>query len=222
MGMAQINGRGVLGYVYQNGAKLDDGAAQGRGVADVFDSAGHLTRRFIFLEKISTHRRKSSSFFTCPSAERNYAHFHAPAKNRTKWRTRHVKSHPGFERHREAKSISRMLVASVVIAVATSAWGCSSRVESFDDRDSSLYAPFRYLPGNISDTLASVAYVDMGDDSAVARSGYTDPRWEPAELRSEGAGEAFFPATNNRVLEIPQALNWDNTAAAIPIRREGD
>jgi len=84
-----------------------------------------------------------------------------------------VKSHPSFERHREAKSISRMLAASAMIAVATSAWGCSSRVDSFDsfdDWDSSPYASFRYSPGNISDTSASVAYVDFGDDSAVARS----------------------------------------------------
>ena len=138
-----------------------------------------------------------------------------------------MKSHPSFESHRDAKSISRMLVASAMIAVATSAWGCSSRVdssrvESFDDWDSSLYASFRYLPGNISDTSAPIAYVDLGDDSAVARSGYTDPRWERAELRSEGAGEAFSPATNNRVLEIPQALNWVNTAAAIQVPGDGD
>src|SRR5208337_3432994 len=142
-----------------------------------------------------------------------------------KWRTRHVKSHPSFERHREANSISGTLVLSAVIAVATSAWGCSSRVESFDDFDhwdSSPYASFRYSPGNISDTSAPIAYVDLGDDSAVARSGYTDPRWERAELRSEGAGEAFSSATNNRVLEIPQALNWVNTAAAIQVPGVGD
>ncbi|MFZ2061932.1 MAG: hypothetical protein WAU82_13030 [Candidatus Binatus sp.] len=137
-----------------------------------------------------------------------------------------MKSYPGFERHREAKSISRMLVASVVIAVATSAWGCSSRVDSsrvetFDDWDSSLYASFRYLYGNISDTSASVSYVDLADDSAVARSGYTDPSWEPAGPRSEG-GEVSFPATNNRVLELPQALSWANTAAAIPMPGAGD
>jgi hypothetical protein len=134
-----------------------------------------------------------------------------------------VKSHPSFERHREAKFISRMLVASAMIAVATSAWGCSSRVESFDDWvDSSPYASFRYSRGNISDTSASVTHVDLGDDPEVVRSGYTDPGWERAELRSERAGEAFFPATNNRVLEIPQTLDWDNTAAAIPNPRDGD
>jgi hypothetical protein len=110
-----------------------------------------------------------------------------------------VKSHPSFERHREAESISRMLVASA-IAVATSAWGCSSRVQSrvepFDNWDSSPYLSFRYLPGNISDTSASVAYVYFGDDSAVVRSGYTDPRWERAEPGEEPAREKFFrPST---------------------------
>src|SRR5271167_21639 len=116
---------------------------------------------------------------------------------RIKWRTRHVKSHPSFERHREAKSISGMLLASAMIVVATSAWGCSfcvasSRVESFDDWDSNPYASFRYSPGNISDTSASVAYVYLGDDSAVARSGYTDPRWGPAEPGWGRTSEPFF------------------------------
>jgi hypothetical protein len=138
-----------------------------------------------------------------------------------------VKSHPGFEKH-QGNSISRMLAASAIIAVATSVWGCSPRidsscVESFDDWDSSRYAPFRYSAGNISNASASVAYLYLGDDSAVARSGYTDPRWERAELRSERAGDALFPdtpATNDRVLEIPPILNGDNdnTAAAISSR----
>jgi hypothetical protein len=126
-----------------------------------------------------------------------------------------VKSHPGFERNREVKSISRIWVASAIIAVATSAWGCSSRIESVDDwlvADSSPRALFLYSPANNSDTSASVAYVSLKDDPAVVRSGYTDPAWELA-------GEAFFPATDNRVLEIPQVLDRDNTAAtftAIP------
>jgi hypothetical protein len=116
-----------------------------------------------------------------------------------------------------------MLIASAMVAVATSAWGCSSRVESFDDwLDSSPYASFRYSPTNISETSASVAYVYFGDDPAVVRSGDRDPGWEPAELRWERAGEAFFPAINNRVLEIPQMLDWDNTAAAILISGDGD
>jgi hypothetical protein len=138
-----------------------------------------------------------------------------------------VNSHPGFERHREAKSISRMLVASAMIAVATSAWGCSSlvdssRAESVDDWNPNPYALYRYSPANISDTSDSVAYGDLEDDSAVARSGYTDPSWERAETRSEDGGEAFFPASNNRVLELPQALSWANTAAAIPMPGAGD
>lgn len=136
-----------------------------------------------------------------------------------------VKSHPGFARNREAKPISRIWVASAIIAVATSAWGCSSRVGSFDDwpvADSSPYALFRYSPANISVTSASVAYVYLGKDPAVVRSGYTDPGWEPAELRWERAGEAFSPATDNRVLEIPPMLDWDNTAAAILIPGDGD
>ena len=138
-----------------------------------------------------------------------------------------MKSHPVFERYREAKFISRMLVASVMIAVATSAWGCSSvvdssRAESVDDWNPNPYALFRYSPGNISDTSDSVTYGDLEDDSAVARSGYTDPDWERAETRSEGAGEASSPATDNRVLEIPQALSWVDTAAAIPMPGAGD
>ncbi len=44
-----------------------------------------------------------------------------------------VKSHTSFARNRQAKPVSRMWVATAIIAVATSAWGCSSRVESFDD-----------------------------------------------------------------------------------------
>jgi hypothetical protein len=137
-----------------------------------------------------------------------------------------VKIHPGFERHR-GKSISRMLAASAMIAVATSVWGCSSRVESFDDWDSSRHASFRYSPGNISNASASAAYVYLEDDSGVARSGYTDPRWERAEFRSERAADALFldtPATNDRVLEIPPMLNGDNdnTAAAIWNRGDGD
>ena len=133
-----------------------------------------------------------------------------------------VKSHTSFARNRQAKPVSRMWVATAIIAVATSAWGCSSRVESFDDwLDSSPYALFRYSPANIPVTSASVAYVYLGNDPAVARSGYTDPAWERAGLQWERAGE-IFPATNNRVLEIPPMLDWDNTAAAILIPGDGD
>ena len=55
---------------------------------------------------------------------------------------------------------------------------------------------FQYSPADISVTPASVAYVYLGNDSAIARSGYTYPAWERA-------GEAFSPVTDNRVLEIP-------------------
>ena len=48
LGTAKINGRSIGVYVFQNGAKLGDEAGQGQGFADVFDSAGHLLRRFIF------------------------------------------------------------------------------------------------------------------------------------------------------------------------------
>ena len=138
-----------------------------------------------------------------------------------------VKSHTSFARNREAKPVSRMWVASAIIAVATSASGCSSRAGSFDGwLDSSPYALFRYSPADISITPASVAYVYLGNDSAVARSGYTDPAWERADLHWERAGweraGEIFPATNNRVLEIPPMLDWDNTAAAILIPGDGD
>ena len=131
---------------------------------------------------------------------------------------RDVKSHPDFERQREAKSISRMFVAIVMIAVATSAWGCSSRVDPSGDWDSSTYASFRYLPGNISDTSPPF-YLS---DPAVARSGYTDPSWERAELLPQRSGEPLVPATNDRVLEIPQMLVRDSTAAATPISGDGN
>ena len=141
-----------------------------------------------------------------------------------------MKSHPGFERRREAKSISHMLVASAMISVAISAWGCSSLAdsshgESVDDWNPNPYASFRYSLANISDTsdsVDSVAYGDLEDDSAGARSGYTDPSWEVSETRSESAVEAFLPVTDNRVLEIPQALSWEDTAAAVPIPGAGD
>ena len=132
-----------------------------------------------------------------------------------------VKSHTSFARNREAKPVSRMWVASAIIAVVTSAWGCSSRAGSLDGwLDSSPYALFRYSRADISVTPASVAYVYLGNDSAVTRSGYTDPSWARADLHWERGG-AIFPATDNRVLEIPPMLDWDNTAAAIPIPGDG-
>ena len=126
-----------------------------------------------------------------------------------------------------AKAISRMLVASVVIALATSAWACSSFVdsssaESVDDWNPNPYALYRYSPANISDTSDSVVYGDLEDNSAVARSGYTDPDWERAEILPERSGEPSVPAATDRVLEIPQALSWVNTAAATRIPGAGD
>ena len=78
LGMAQINGRRVSGYVYQNGAKLDDAAGQGHGVADVFDGAGHLTRRFTFRENLNSPPLFIEFFYKPESAERNCAHFSRP------------------------------------------------------------------------------------------------------------------------------------------------
>jgi hypothetical protein len=112
------------------------------------------------------------------------------------------------------KSISRIWVASVVIVAAASGWGCSYRAGSADDSwaaDSSSYALFISSPANISDTSPSVAYGSLEGDPAVVRSGYTDPRWGRAD-------EAVFSAVDNidnRVLEIPRALDWHNTSAAM-------
>ena len=52
LGIAKINGKRVAVYAFQNGAKLGDVAGRGQGFADVFDSAGHLIRRFIFRENL--------------------------------------------------------------------------------------------------------------------------------------------------------------------------
>ena len=50
VGIARVNGKRIAIYAFQNGAKPGDVAGQGRGSADVFDSAGNLRRRFIFRE----------------------------------------------------------------------------------------------------------------------------------------------------------------------------
>jgi hypothetical protein len=57
LGIAKINGRPVAVYTFQNGARLDDLAGEGRGVADVFDGAGHLIRRFSFRENLNSPPR---------------------------------------------------------------------------------------------------------------------------------------------------------------------
>ena len=54
LGIAKINGSLVAVYSFENGAKPDDIAGPGRGFADVFDSAGHLIRRFAFRENLNS------------------------------------------------------------------------------------------------------------------------------------------------------------------------
>ena len=54
LGIAKINGINFAVYAFQNGAKLDDLAGQGRGFAEVFDGAGHLLRRFAFKENLNS------------------------------------------------------------------------------------------------------------------------------------------------------------------------
>ena len=54
LGVARINGSRVAVYAFENGAKPDDVAGPGRGFADVFDSAGHLIRRFSFRENLNS------------------------------------------------------------------------------------------------------------------------------------------------------------------------
>ncbi len=54
LGIAKINGNPIAVYAFQNGAKLDDIAGEGQGFADVFDSAGHLLRRFTFRENLNS------------------------------------------------------------------------------------------------------------------------------------------------------------------------
>jgi hypothetical protein len=54
LGIAKINGRRIGVYAVDNGAKLGDPAGWGRGYADVFDSAGHLIRRFLFRENLNS------------------------------------------------------------------------------------------------------------------------------------------------------------------------
>lgn len=57
LGIAKINGKRVAVYAFQNGAKLGDSAGRGRGSADVFDSAGHLIRRFVYRENLNSPPR---------------------------------------------------------------------------------------------------------------------------------------------------------------------
>jgi hypothetical protein len=54
LGIAKINERKFAVYAFQNGANLNDAAGSGQGFADVFDSAGHLIRRFVFKENLNS------------------------------------------------------------------------------------------------------------------------------------------------------------------------
>ncbi len=54
LGIANINGRRIAVYVFQNGARVDDVAGRGQGFADVFDRAGHLIQRFTFRENLNS------------------------------------------------------------------------------------------------------------------------------------------------------------------------
>jgi hypothetical protein len=57
LGIAKVNGQRIAVYAFRNGAKFDDEAGQGHGSAEVFDSTGHLLRRFIFRENLNSPPR---------------------------------------------------------------------------------------------------------------------------------------------------------------------
>ena len=69
LGIAQINGTSIGVYAFQNGAKPGDVAGRGQGFADVFDSAGHLKRRFVFRENLNSPPQIMNSF-TCVRVQR--------------------------------------------------------------------------------------------------------------------------------------------------------
>ena len=54
LGIAKINGRRFAVNSFQNGAKRDAAAGQGQGFADIYDSGGHLIRRFAFRENLNS------------------------------------------------------------------------------------------------------------------------------------------------------------------------
>ena len=54
LGIAKINGRRFAVNSFQNGAKRNDAAGQGQGFADIYDTDGHLIRRFAFRENLSS------------------------------------------------------------------------------------------------------------------------------------------------------------------------
>ena len=54
IGVAKIDGIRLAIYALRNGARLDDAAGEGQGSADVYDSAGHLIRRYSFRENLNS------------------------------------------------------------------------------------------------------------------------------------------------------------------------
>ena len=66
LGIAKINERKFAVYGFQNGARLDDTAGSGQGFADVFDSAGHLVRRFVFKENLNSPPQITEYVFVAP------------------------------------------------------------------------------------------------------------------------------------------------------------
>lgn len=68
LGITKINGKRIAVYAFQNGAKVNDVAGQGQGFADVFDSAGHLIRRFSFRENLNSPPQITEYVFM-PDAE---------------------------------------------------------------------------------------------------------------------------------------------------------
>jgi hypothetical protein len=71
LGIATINGSRLAVYALQNGAKLNDVAGEGQGFADVFDSAGHLIRRFTFRENLNSPPQIIEYVSIPPALKRN-------------------------------------------------------------------------------------------------------------------------------------------------------
>jgi hypothetical protein len=68
LGITKINGKRIAVYAFQNGAKVNDVAGQGQGFADVFDTSGHLIRRFSFRENLNSPPQITEYVFM-PDAE---------------------------------------------------------------------------------------------------------------------------------------------------------
>ncbi len=54
IGVVTIDGQQMAAYKFENGADLTHGRGDGKGVADVFDGAGHLVRSFVVCDKASS------------------------------------------------------------------------------------------------------------------------------------------------------------------------